>query len=185
MPSAVAFRYARALVDVVTAPQAAQAVPEPSAIASQLAEFSNVLRDNRELPVLFSTPAVSAIKKKAILSELAAGMGLAPLTKNFLMVVIEHERMNWLADITEAFRMLLDEHRGVVVADVTTARPLDQEEQKGLAEALQSKTGKQVRMNLSLDPALIGGVTARIGSTIYDGSVRGQLERLRAGLQSE
>lgn len=185
MPSAVAFRYARALVDVVTGPNAAQAGPEPRAIAVQLAEFGDLLQKNRELRVLFSTPAVSTSKKKAILSELAAHLGLAPLTKNFLNVVIQHERMNWLPDITEAFTVLLDEHLGVVVAEVTTARPLPEEERQGLMAALESKTGKQVRMKLSLDPTLMGGVMARIGSTIYDGSVRGQLERLRTNLVGE
>ena len=185
MPSAVAFRYARALVEVVTTPGAAPTAPEPRQIAAQVAEFADLLQKNNELRVLFSTPAVSTAKKKAVLTDLAAELGLAPLTKNFLNVVIQHERMGWLADIAEAFTMLLDEHLGIVVAEVTTARPLAEEEQRGLTAALESKTGKQVRMRLALDPTLLGGVRARIGSTIYDGSVRGHLERLRAELMNE
>ncbi|MBI3894963.1 MAG: ATP synthase F1 subunit delta [Acidobacteria bacterium] len=185
MPSAIALRYARALVDVVTGPAATQAGQEPRAIAAQLSEFADLLKRNGELQIIFSTPAVSTVKKQAVLSKLAADLSLAPLTKNFLNVVIQHGRMNWLLDITEAFTILLDERLGIVVAEVTTARPLADDERQGLATALESKMGKQVRIKLALDPTLIGGVTARVGSTIYDGSVRGQLERLRTDLVSE
>jgi F-type H+-transporting ATPase subunit delta len=104
---------------------------------------------------------------------------LDQLTKNFLNVVIQHDRMSLIGEIAAAFRTLLDERTGVAVAEITTARPLDDTEKQELAAALKARTGKQVRMNFALDPALIGGVTARIGSTIYDGSVRGQLARLR------
>ena len=90
--------------------------------------------------------------------------------------------MIFLGEITEAFGALLDERLGVALAEITSARALDETEQKQLADALHAKTGKQVRMNFSLDRDLIGGIVARIGSTIYDGSVRGQLERIRGKL---
>ena len=125
------------------------------------------------------------MKKRAVLGELAARLELEPLTKNFLNVVIHHDRMNLLGEIAASFRMLLDERFGVTVAEVTAARTLEEGEKEELARALSARTGKQVRMTFSLDPTLIGGLLARIGSTIYDGSVRGQLERLRAGLVAE
>ncbi len=185
MPSAVSSRYARALVDIVTGPAATEAGKDPQAVAVQLAEFHTLLTENPEVRILFSTPAVAAAKKKAILAELAPRLELDALTKNFLNVLIDNDRMIFLREIAEAFDSLLHERLGVVVAEILTARPLEEAEQKQLARALHAKTGKQIRMNLSLDSNLIGGIVARIGSTIYDGSVRGQLERIRGELTAK
>src|SRR5579864_3259691 len=104
---------------------------------------------------VFSTPAVATNKKKAILTEVAQGMGLDPLTRNFLNVLIDHDRMGLLGEVTEAFQTLLNERLGVAVAEVTTAHPLDDTEKQELATALSAKTGKQIQMNFSLDPGLI------------------------------
>ena len=182
MPSAVAFRYARALVDVVTAPGAVAAPRDPRVVASQLAEFEQLLQQNAELRILFTTPAIQVVKKNAVLGGIAPMLGLEPLTHRFLSVVLEHQRIPLLGEITEAYEFLLNERLGVVVAQVTSARPLGETEKQDLARALRTRTGKQVQMTFSLDPGLIGGVVAQVGSTIYDGSVRGQLDRLRAEL---
>ena len=184
MPSTVSLRYARALVDALTGQKTDVSPAALADIPAQLDAFETLLRENEELRILFSTPAISTAKKSAVLAELAARLEFEPLTRNFLNVVIQHDRMNLLGEITTSFRTLLDERRGVAVADITTARPLDEAEKQELAGALAARTGRQVRMKFSLDPGLIGGVTARVGSTIYDGSVRGQLERLRADLVS-
>jgi F-type H+-transporting ATPase subunit delta len=138
-----------------------------------------------ELQILFSTPAVSAEKKKAVLAKVGAQMALNPLTINFLSVVIDHERMSMLDEILEALQSVLNDRLGIAVAEITTARPLDDTEKSTLAGALGNKTGKKVEMKFALDPRLIGGVVARVGSTIYDGSVRGYLNRLRAELTSD
>jgi F-type H+-transporting ATPase subunit delta len=185
MPSAVAFRYARALVDVVTAPGAAAPPCDPRAVGSQLAEFEQVLRQNAELQILFATPAIPTAKKIAVLGSLAPMAGLEPLAQRFLSVVLQHERISLLAEITEAYQLALNERLGVVVAQVTSARPLGEAERQQLSSALRARTGKQVQMTFALDPGLIGGVVAQVGSTIYDGSVRGHLERLRAELASQ
>lgn len=185
MPSAVSLRYARALVDTIAGPGATVAVRDPETVTAQLEAFHSLLQENAELRVLFSTPAIAAAKKRAVLGELAARLELEPLTRNFLNVIVHHDRMNLLGEIAASFRMLLDERLGVTVAEVTAARTLEEGEKEELARALSARTGKQVRMTFSLDPTLIGGLMARIGSTIYDGSVRGQLERLRAGLVAE
>lgn len=184
MPSTVSLRYARALVDALTGQRAGVSPAALEAVPDQLDAFESLLRENADLRILFSTPAISTVKKRAVLAELAPRLGLDPLTKNFLSVVIHHDRMNLIGEIAAAFRTLLDERTGVAVAEITTARPLDETEKQDLAAALAARTGRQVRMQFSLDPALIGGVTARVGSTIYDGSVRGQLARLRADLMS-
>ena len=182
MPSTVSLRYARALVDALTGQRTAVSPGALETIPAQLDAFESLLRENAELRILFSTPAISTAKKRAVLAELAPRMELEQLTRNFLSVVIQHDRMNLLGEIAAAFRTLLDERTGVAVAEITTSRPLDETEKQELAGALAVRTGRKVRMNFSLDPGLIGGVTARVGSTIYDGSVRGQLARLRADL---
>lgn len=184
MPSRVSLRYARALVDALTGQRADASSRLLKTIPVQLDAFETLLRENAELRILFSTPAISTTRKRAVLSELAPRLELDQLTRNFLSVVIQHERINLLGEIAAAFRMLLDERTGWAVAEITTARPLDEAEKDQLAGALAARTGRQVRMNFALDPSLIGGVTARVGSTIYDGSVRGQLARLRADLMS-
>jgi F-type H+-transporting ATPase subunit delta len=183
VPSAVSFRYARALVDVATEPGKTQG--DPQLLTAQLKEFAELLDANAELKILFETPAVAVAKKIAVLGEIAQKMGLQQVVQNFLSVVLEHERIGHLAEIIEAFEQLLNERLGIVVAEVSSASALAEAERKELEQALRARTGKQVRMNFSLDPALIGGVTAKVGSTIYDGSVRGRLERLRAELASQ
>lgn len=182
MPSTVSLRYARALVDALLGQRGGVPASAAQSIPAELETFHSLLEENAELRILFSTPAISTSKKQAVLGELAPRLELTPLTRNFLNVVIQHDRMNLLGEITKAFRTLLDERLGVAVAEITTARPLDDAEKQELAEALRARTGRAVRIQYSLDPSLIGGVLARVGSTIYDGSVRGQLERLRAGL---
>ena len=184
MPSAVSFRYARALVDVVSGP-GGFAAGDPRILVAQLKEFEQLLGQNAELNIFFATPAIPGTKKMAVLSEIAPKMGVHPLAQNFLAVVLEHDRFVLLGEIVEAFELLLNERMGIVVAEVSSARALGEAEKQALETALRQRTGKQVQMSYSLDPALIGGVTAQVGSTIYDGSVRGQLERLRAELAGQ
>jgi F-type H+-transporting ATPase subunit delta len=181
VPSAVSFRYARALVDVVTSP-GGPVMGDSRLLTSQLREFAQLTEQNAELKILFTTPAIPINKKLAVLSEIAPKMGLDALAQNFLGVVLQHERFPLLGEMVEAFELLLNERLGIVVAQVSSARVLGEVEKQDLERALRQCTGKQVQMHFSLDPRLIGGVTAQVGSTIYDGSVRGQLDRLREEL---
>lgn len=178
MPSAVAFRYARALVDVVTAPGAA----DPQKVVGELQSFDALLRDNLELRILCATPAIPGAQKAAVLDRLAPLAGLSSVTRNFLKVVLDHDRMGDLAEIIEGFEALLNERLGIAIAEVVSARPLEEAERQQFSAALKARTGRQVRVTYSQDPALIAGAVARIGSTVYDGSVRGQLDRLRSEL---
>ena len=184
MPSTVSLRYARALVDTLFGQRAGVPASAAESVAAELEAFQSLLGENPELRILFATPAISKSKKQAVLAELTPRLGLTPLARNFLNVVLQHDRMNLLSEIAAAFRTLLDERMGVAVAEISTARPLDEAEKQALAGALRARTGREVRMQYSLDPAVIGGAVARVGGTIYDGSVRGQLERLRADLLS-
>jgi F-type H+-transporting ATPase subunit delta len=184
MPSAVSFRYARALVDAVMG-AAGGSPSDPHRMATQLKEFDQLLQQSDELQILFATPAVPLLKKRAVLAAIVPKMDLEPLAHNFLGVLLQNERMPLLGDMIEAFEQLLNERLGVVVAQIVSARPLENAEKQELDRALRARTGKHVQMNFSLDRSLIGGVLAQVGSTIYDGSVRGQLERLRSELAGQ
>jgi len=185
MPSAVSFRYARALVDVLIPPGASGPVHDPQDITAQLKEFEQVLEQSAELKILFGTPAIAAAKKRAVLAGIAPMIPLGATAHNFLAVVLQNERIALLGDIVEAFNQLVNERMGLVVAEISSAHPLGDAEKQQLDQALRARTGKQVQMSFTLDPTLIGGVLAQVGSTIYDGSVRGQLERLRAELAAQ
>src|SRR5262249_53422777 len=146
---------------------------------------AQLLQQNADLRILFATPAVPLPKKRAVLAEIAPMIPLDSLTHNFLGVLLHNERMPLLNDMTEAFDQLVNERLGIVIAEISSARPLGDAEKQELDRALRARTGKQVQMSFSLDPSLIAGVQARVGSTIYDGSVRGQLERLRSELGAQ
>jgi F-type H+-transporting ATPase subunit delta len=178
MASAAANRYARALVDVVTAPGAAN----PQAVVAELKVFNALLSEHRELRILCATPAIAAAQKVAVIDKLAPLAGLSNVSRNFLKVVLDHDRMGDLGEIIEGFEAQLNERLGIAIAEITSARALDEGERQLLAAALKARTGRQVQVTFSQDPALIAGVVARIGSTVYDGSVRGQLDRLRSEL---
>jgi F-type H+-transporting ATPase subunit delta len=117
-----------------------------------------------------------------VIAKLAATMGTSRLVRNFIYVMIDHRRTAILAEIREAFQALVDERSGAVEASVRAARDLGAEERQSIAQRLGRMTGKKVRCKFSVDDSLIGGLVTRIGSTVYDGSVRGQLDVLRRRL---
>jgi F-type H+-transporting ATPase subunit delta len=181
MASALANRYARALVEVLTLPGAAA----PDALLGELSAFLEVFRGSSDLRNVLLSPAVAPQKKKDLIAALGARLSLGRVSRNFLYVVTDHRRLNLLGEMLAAVEALLDERRGVVRADITTAQPAAPDQQAALAGKLSHKTGRQVRATYSTDPALLGGAVVRIGSTVYDGSVRGQLAALQRRLGAE
>src|ERR1700677_1407800 len=179
MLSALASRYARALVEVVAAPGSAS---DPAAVLAQLREVGQVIASSPELRTALLSPAVSPSRKRDIVEKILAPLGLDRQARNFLFVVIDHRRVSELPAIVDAFEVLLDERLGFVRADVLSARDLDAAQQAGLANEISRMTGRKAKLKFSIEPALIAGVVARIGSTVYDGSVRGQLDKLRLKL---
>lgn len=175
MPSSVSFRYAKALADLVDPGQA-------DAVSGQLNGFVSALRESGELRNAIQSPAVPPQSKRAVITRLGETLGLSDLVRRFLLVMIDHHRMALLDDVREAFELVVDERRGIVRADVASARELNEAERARLARSLGRLTGKEVQPRFRLDPALIGGVVARIGSTVYDGSVKGQLQALKERL---
>jgi F-type H+-transporting ATPase subunit delta len=179
MLSAVASRYAKALVDVAAAPGSAS---DPAAILGQLRAVAQAIGDSPELRIALLSPAVPPSRKRAIVARALAPLGLSKQALNFLFVVIDHRRVGEFSAIVDAFEELLDERLGFVRADVLSAKPLAGAQQAGLEAEISRMSGRKAKLKFSIDPALIAGVVARIGSTVYDGSVRGQLDTLRLKL---
>jgi F-type H+-transporting ATPase subunit delta len=169
----VARRYATALADVVTARGEAQEVKE------ELAAWSEMMQSNEQLLEVFRNPTIPYEQKRKVLSALIARVRVRPTTANFLQVLLQNQRLAELSEVNKRFAQILDERSGVVSAEVTTARPVAQSAQAALRDKLAAMTGKSVRLSFTTDEELIGGIVARIGSTIYDGSVRNQLQQVR------
>ena len=119
------------------------------------------------------------------MARLIAPMDVSAQVRNFLFVVIDHRRVHEFSSIVEAFETLLDERLGFVRADVSSAQDLTEAQRAALEAQLSRLAGKKAKLRFTTDPALMAGVVARVGSTVYDGSVRGQLERLRVKLGSQ
>jgi F-type H+-transporting ATPase subunit delta len=176
MLSAVSTRYARALVDVVTEPGSGI---DPQMAMDQLRHVAAMVAASDDLRGALLSPAVSPSRKRAVVAKL---VNVHAKIRNFLYVVIDHRRVHDIPSIVEAFEVLLDEHLGFVRADVSSAKPLNEAQRASLEAQLSRMAGKKAKLKFQTDPALVAGVVARIGSKVYDGSVRGQLERLRATL---
>jgi F-type H+-transporting ATPase subunit delta len=181
MLSVVAHRYAKALADVVTGPKSG--VDAPRALR-ELREVEQIIAASSDLHNALLSPAVTPSKKRAVMARLVQSMGMARQVLNFVYVVIDHRRVHEFSSIIDAFEMQLDERLGYVQADVSSARELTEAEREGLETELSRLAGKKAKLKFTTNPALIAGVMARVGSTVYDGSVRGQMERLRAKLAS-
>lgn len=169
----VARRYANALVDVVTKNN------ETQLVQIEIHQFANLMQESPQLAEVFRNPAVPYEQKSKVLETLLQRTIPAKTTANFLRVLLRNARLSDLPRISERFDTVLEERAGLVSAEVTTAQPLQPEQQTALQQKLQNVTGKKVVLNFKINPEIIGGVVTRIGSTIYDGSVKNQLEQLR------
>ncbi len=180
--SAVAQRYANALADVATK---AGSPLRPQDAAAQLQAFQSALDESAELREILSTPAAPASRKKAVVQRIATALQLSAVVRNFLFVLVDHRRTGMLPEIIHAFELTVDERLGFARAEVAAARELNEKQRNALGGELERLTGKRIRMRFTVDGSLIGGVVARIGSTVYDGSVRGQLGSLERRLSAE
>jgi F-type H+-transporting ATPase subunit delta len=180
--SALATRYASALADVVTT--GASAMP-PQDAAGQLRSFEAALQLSLELRSALITPAVPLARKRAVVGRVAEILNLSRIARNFLMVLVDHRRIAALPKIIQRFEEVIDERLGFARAEVVSARDLTEPQRTALSAELERLSGKRVRMQFAVDGSLIGGVIARIGSTVYDGSVRGQLEALEQRLTAD
>ena len=176
MASAAANRYARALVDLVLAPGSPL---RPADAVAQLRAVEETIAASPELRNALLTPAIQTSRKRAVMGQLLNQMGVSHLIRNFVYVIIDRRRVGIFNEIREAVELVLDERMGFVRAEVSSAEALDQRRSSEIESELSSLTGKRMRLRFAVDPALLGGVVARIGSRVYDGSLRGQLEQLQ------
>lgn len=172
----IARRYAAALADV------AIALGEDREIQGELNTWESMIESSNELRQVVDSPTITLDEKRRILNKLIERVKPHPTTANFLQVLLQNHRLAQLAAINQRFAQVLDERSGVVAATVTTARPIDDTSQDTLRETLATLTGKKVRLSFETDVELIGGLVTRIGSTIYDGSVRNQLQQAKERL---
>jgi F-type H+-transporting ATPase subunit delta len=175
----VARRYAAALADVVTARG------ESREVRDELMAWETMMQSNPQLLEVFSNPTVPYDQKRKVLSALITRTRLRPTTANFLQVLLQNQRLAELGEVNKRFAQVMDERSGLVTAAVTTARPVGEDSREALRAKLSEITGKRVNLSFSTDEDLIGGIIARIGSTIYDGSVRNQLEQVKERLSGK
>ena len=175
--AAIASRYARALVDVVLEKKI-----DPTTAIQQVRDMVATVEGSRELRMVWESPAVPAERKRAVLDSVAGQSALLPPIRNFFAVLIDHGRIPMMAQIARQFETELNTQLGFVEADVTSSRQLSADEKQGLESQVERMTGKKVRAKYDTNPELLGGAVVRVGSTIYDGSVRGQLQKLKEGL---
>jgi F-type H+-transporting ATPase subunit delta len=176
--SVAANRYAKALLDVLYPQKADTGL-------KQLQEFVALLKEQPDARTLLANPTVSSDRRKRLVNEIAGALCFDKTVANFINILIDRNRLPLIDEIIASYQRLLDERLGVVRAFVRGAQALDPSQQEQLVAKLETVTGKQVRMEFSVDPSLIGGVVAQVGSTIYDGSVRQQLKAFKSRLIEE
>jgi F-type H+-transporting ATPase subunit delta len=166
--------YSRAFADVVFKSRL-----DAGKTLEQLHALSALLRENLDLRRVWENPAITAEQKRAVLDAIAKRDGLLRQVRNFVAVLIDHRRMHFFDAIVEQLGHELDARMGFAEAQITSARDLSEPEKRSLETQVERLTGKKVRARYSRDAAILGGAVVRVGSTIYDGSVLGQLESIR------
>lgn len=173
--TAAATRYANALADVVTSPRS---TVRPEDALAQLRAFEAVVGGSADLHNALTTPAVAASRKRAVVARIGGLLNISEVARNFLYVLVDHRRIGEITDIVQSLEVVLDERLGFARAEVSAARELTEAQRAALTAELERISGKRIRARFGVEPSLIGGVVARIGSTVYDGSLRGQLDGL-------
>jgi F-type H+-transporting ATPase subunit delta len=177
---AAAARYARALLDVIIKEQG-----NPEQVEQELASMVDVITRHPDLQRALTNPAIPVTGKRGVIRELTGRIKLSPPLAKLLMLLAERDRLVLLPDLADVYRDRLMDYRQVVRAEVTTAVPLSQDRAAQLETRLAELTGRRVTMTAKVDPALIGGIVTRIGSTVYDGSVATHLATMKQKLMEQ
>ena len=175
----MARRYAAALADV------AIARGEAREVRNELSEWERMMQGNAQLLEVFRNPTIPYDQKQRVVSALIERTRVSSTTANFLQVLLQNHRIANLREINQNFAQELDRRAGLVSAHVTTARPVTAHAQEALRARLTELTRSNVRLDFTVDEELIGGIVTRIGSTVYDGSVRTQLEQMKERMTGE
>jgi F-type H+-transporting ATPase subunit delta len=170
-------QYARAFADVVL-----QTRLDAAAIDRQLNDFLAAWDSSGPLREVFENPAIAEPQKIAILDKMNAKLGMVKELRNFIAVITRNGRIASVHEIAQAYRTELQERQGIRQAEIVTARELNEKERNALLAGVGQLAGAKIQATFKLDPSILGGTVVRIGSTVYDGSVKGRLERLREEL---
>lgn len=174
LKGALARRYAQALFEIAVQSNL-------DTIEAELRELTGLIEENAEVAHVLYHPHISLSEKKSLMEKLFAGQ-LSSTVRNFLYLLIDRRRQNFLPEIMKEFSLLADQARNIVEAKVASATPLNQSQEERLHKELARITGKNVRMVKEVRPELIGGVLIQIGDRVMDGTVAFQLQRIRQGL---
>ena len=177
--ASVASTYARAFADVVFS-----AHLDANQAVAGLREIARLLAESADLRRVWENPAVPADQKRRLLDAIVQREGIDKPVRNLVAVLIDHRRVRFLQRIIEQLEKELDARMGFAEAQISSARELSEAEKRALEVEIEKTTGKKVRARYALDPSLLGGAMVRVGSTIYDGSVKGQLEKIREAMSS-
>lgn len=172
--AAIASRYARAFADVVF-----ERKLDAAKSLADLHTLADLVRSSSDLRKTWDNPSISAQQKHGVLDAMIGRLGASKEVRNFVAVVIDHRRSNDLAAIVRQTEQEINDRLGFAEAEITSARALGDSEKKNLEQQVQRMTGKSLRARYAQDASLLGGAVVRVGSTIYDGSIQGQLKRLR------
>jgi F-type H+-transporting ATPase subunit delta len=176
MAGGAAQRYAKALFGL------AQDERRHREVRAELARLRAVFTDSREVSTALLTPMHPAAERKAALRAIAAREGVSPLVQNFLGFLVDQRRLIQFDSIVEAYDAFADQAEGMLTAEVKVASPIDDRRKDRLRRALSERTGREVKLQIEVDPSLIGGAIAKVGDLVFDGSLRTQLSQLRANL---
>jgi F-type H+-transporting ATPase subunit delta len=177
--ASVASTYARAFADVVFS-----AHLDANRAVAGLREIARLLAESADLRRVWENPAVPADQKRRLLDAIVQREGIDKPVRNLVAVLMDHRRVQFLQRIIEQLEKELDARTGFAEAQISSARELSEAEKRALEVEIEKNTGKKVRARYALDPSLLGGAMVRVGSTIYDGSVKGQLEKIREAMSS-
>ena len=172
-------QYAKAFADIAIAQGA------PQTAVKQLADFGEAFAESGELRNFLGSPAVDLQAKHRVIEKIAARQGAGRIVRSFVFVILDHHRAHLLPEIIAAVQEVVRQRQGVAEAEISSAVELSSAQKMELAKTLSRLTGKRIEPKYSLDPALLGGAIARVGDTIYDGSLRSRLAEMRTRLAEE
>jgi len=177
--STIAKRYARAFFDIAAEENRYEEY------YGELLKFSSIVEESGDLKDFLDNPIFDNDDKKAVVKTVLDKISLSGIAANFLNLLADKQRINALPEIVQCYREMMDEALKKVRVQVKTAFPLSVELSDGLAKSLENLTGKQVEMTIEEDPSLLGGVVVKVGDTLYDGSIKSQLNKIRNLLGEE
>ena len=175
--SVLSLRYAHAFASVASGSHL-----DAAAAQRQLADFGATMAGSRELREVLMNPSITAEQKLKVLDAIAGRIGMFPQVRNFLAVIMDHQRLSELDEILAEYHLVADEQSNMTEAEITSARPLNDQDRAELQAQVEKLAGGRVRTTYRQDATLLGGAVVRIGSTVYDGSIRAQLQQLKQKL---